>query len=234
MAPTWDELAAKNLATADQPIRARVHHTVDFSKPWTSEEVWFSPAEQWRIHDARGVPRIRNAQHLFRRDESDVMERYDVSGRAERIVFDEPHLLVVAYRDFLESSSAVHEPSGDPEFTVVRGRAGWTVPCRSYRRAPHSVPTTLTFDARTGVVIARNVGEPHRPVVELSDLTVGDEFPPAVFEWQGEFHDASAEQRTRDAHQLQVEAIPASVPAYWPGGSVSAHIRGGDTDSWAL
>ena len=129
------------------------------------------------------------------------------------------------------------EPTGPAEAVMVRGRAGWTVPCVMPRVTQHPVPVTLTFDAETGVVIGRNAGQPY-DTVEVSDLALDEPIDPTVFEWDGEYIDADAleEQRQAEiaAHQSVLEQIPPFIPTTWPRPDLQTFLEKGDPDTWAL
>ena len=132
---------------------------------------------------------------------------------------------------------AAFEPSGPAEKAIVRGRAGWTVACMMPTVSQHPVAVTLTFDAETGVVIGRNVGQRYN-TTELSDVVLDEPFDPALFRWTGDYIDADAIDAQRRAqyaaHQSMLEQIPTCTPTAWPRPELETDVREGDPDSWAL
>lgn len=151
----------------------------------------------------------------------------------------------VAHAEFVPMTSAFKqhtqahffEPTGPAQAVTVRGRAGWTVPCVMPEVTQHAEPVTLTFDAATGVVIGRNVGQPY-DTVEVSDLVLDEGIDPAVFEWAGEYTDADAlaeqHQTAIDAHQASLEQIPPLTPTTWPRPDLQTFVDHGDPENWAL
>lgn len=182
--PSWDDLAARNIAASARDLSGRLHVVGDTDTGRVDDEFvfWHKATDRWWVERngdvvyvsataAEDVPVARiDGQMVYQR-------RYNRIRTGRKLTPDD----LFGPRSMVVRRSRGSRPLRKPELIDVDNRPSWAVTVDS----PNGTQHRLVFDDATGVIV--DMSSPDYPAnfLRLSHLREHTELPRAQVTWEG-------------------------------------------------